>query len=235
VTNITLGWTNIFFIIVILLLSTSSVFNFIVYGQEDSASDVALVRIELIVNIVAGLAIAAGLVFAGYETMKSRHERIMTFRSWVGEAGAHLGIRRYFNSKKEITQYDDWQEMSVEQKKDFAPTALEWFIKLKNFGQLPAFIQGKSKLTIGKKPLRSEIKSLDYSPTFILMPQAEHDFLFDLNLEESASIQDDAVETFLIIDIIYRSANNLNKEREFGFIARVGQGSYNIEDSWIDS
>lgn len=212
----------------------SNIFSSDVYAQEIETESLDIIEIETIINIAAGLTVAAAFGFQGYEVMMSRRERKLTFRAWVGEAGAHLGIRRYFNEKGDIVIHKEWSKMSNEKKKEFAPTELEWFINLQNFGQLPAFVRGKVKLVEENLPKRSIIDSLQYSPEFIIMPQATHEFLFPLSVRESKLIEDTTVDTFLVIDIIYRSANERGHDREFGFIARVGQGSYNIEKSWAD-
>ena len=204
------------------------------YAQETENESYNIFEIESMMNIAVGLTVAAAFGFQGYEVMMSRRERRLTFRAWVGEAGAHLGIRRYFNGDGDIMTHKDWSKMSNEQKKNFAPTELEWFINLQNFGQLPAYVRGRVTLVEEKLPKRSVIESMDYSPEFIIMPQAAHDFLFPLSVKESKLIDDTSIDTFLIIDIIYRSANEKEYSREFGFVAKVGQGSYNIVDSWAD-
>jgi len=216
------------------VLFVSNFFYFEVYAQETETTSLDIFELESVVNIAAGIAIAAAFGFQGYEVMMSRKERKLTFRAWVGEAGAHLGIRRYFNEKGDIVIHKVWSKMSNDKKKEFDPTELEWFINLQNFGQLPAFVRGKVKLVEEKLPKRSIIDSIEYSPEFIIMPQASHEFLFPLSVKESKLIDDTSIDTFLIIDIIYRSANEKEHAREFGFIARVGQGSYNIEESWTD-
>jgi hypothetical protein len=223
------------------ILTTFSISLFIpnffyleVFAQETETESLDILELETIMNIAAGITVAAAFGFQGYEIMMSRKERKLTFRAWVGEAGAHLGIRRYFNEKGEVVVYNDWNAMSSEKKKEFAPTELEWFINLQNFGQLPAFVRGRVKLVEEKIPKRNIIESMSYSPEFIIMPQAAHEFLFPLTVKESKSIEDTSIDTFLIIDIIYRSADEKKHNRSFGFIARLGQGSYNIEDSWTD-
>ena len=215
-------------------LFVSNFFYFQVYAQEVDTTALDVFEFESVINIIAGITIAAAFGFQGYEVMMSRRERKLTFRAWVGEAGAHLGIRRYFNAKGEIVIHKVWSKMSNENKKEFDPIELEWFINLQNFGQLPAFVRGKVKLVEEKLPKRSIMDSIEYSPEFIIMPQASHEFLFPLSVKESKLIEDTTIDTFLVIDIIYRSANEKGHAREFGFIARVGQGSYNIEESWAD-
>lgn len=182
--------------------------------------------------ILGNIATAAALIFVGYETLKHRQERKIIFRAWVGDTGSALIPFRVFNPAGESRKFEEWEQMSQEDKAKFTASMIEAGIKVKNFGQAPAvYVRGRQKI-VNAKPSRKDILSAEFGPPFFIMPQAEQFYLF---FDQGAHFYTAAGNTvYLILEIKYSSAGSKD-EKSFGFIAEWTRGGYKIIDSWDET
>lgn len=156
-------------------------------------------------------------------------------RPWIGMIDSptwgDLQIRSLFNEKGEEKSLEEFNKMTIGEKKNFNATLVQWSITLKNAGQTTAVdIQGRAIVTIGKKPLKTDLG--EFLPKFNMMQNEERTFLFTMPTWYSERILVKENESYLSFDFIY-GAHYSKQDYRYGITIKMNGGTgYIIQKTW---
>jgi hypothetical protein len=183
----------------------------------------------LLSTFIAGFA----LFFTGYQTLRSRYERNLTLRAWLGTSEAYVHVHGHFNAEDQFIPHEKWKKLSAEEKIAFDVKNTRRYIIIKNYGHLPALnVRVRAKNILGKSATRKDIESEPFTSSSVLMPDEPVKIFFTLTKEEELSIEDPTKDFFCIVDIEYDSPKNV--KRKYGFIMSLSQQLYGTQESWIE-
>jgi len=188
------------------------------------------------VQTIAGIATAGAFVFLGYQTLMLRSEKNHTLRAWVGELNTDVEIFSYINAKNEEKTHEEMRVMTNQESSQFNWTSLVRAIEIKNYGMITATnVKMRSKIRIGKKPVKNEILSLTYGTDGMsLLPNSTQSMTFKFTKQYEDAMADPNTETYFMYEISYKSANS-KKERKKGMLMQFHPTRHAVLENWGES
>ncbi len=188
------------------------------------------------VQTIAGIATAGAFAFLGYQTLMLRSEKNHTLRAWVGELDSQLKILSYIDANGDEKTHEEMEKMSEQNTPFFNWTSIVRAIIVKNYGSITATdVKIRSKISIGKKPDKKEISTLDYRTEGAhLLPNSTQPMIFSFTKQHEDAIVDPNTETYFLLEISYKSVNS-KKERKKGMLVQLLPTRYSILENWDES
>ncbi len=208
---------------------TSDSFNVLSTSDRLLSSQNTMILIGI---FVSGVGSAIALSLTAYQTKLSRDEKNQTQRAWVGNADSQILISRVFNNAGSILTKTDWEKLERQDKVAFNLTHVEYQMKIKNFGSITATnVKGRTMIVFDEKPDRQIITTAEYGHPFILFPDQEQLYMFNMNKAIIDNIETIEKKTYFVNEFVYNSGD-VKQERKYGFIADFTPGGFLLLDSW---
>ncbi len=214
---------------VVFINGTSSSFDILSPSDRLLSNQNTMILIGI---VVSGVGSAIALSLTAYQTKLSRDEKNETKRAWVGNADSHIALSRVFNASGSVLTKQHWDGLDLTNKRAFNLTQVEYQMKIKNFGSIPATnVKGRTMIAFGEKPDRQEIKEAEFGFPFILFPDQEQLYMFKMDRNTVDELELHNNKAYFVNEFVYHSGNT-KKERKFGFIAELSTGGFLLLDSW---
>lgn len=185
---------------------------------------------ERIAVISAGFATIAVVIFLGLQTLAQRNERKILFRSWISTE-REISVKRYIDHEGKSYAKEFFDSLTLPQRSEIKLYSAEWYIGIKNSGQVPAVVKGRDATFVGKLPARKEIQKAKFGHDFVLMPGEIRQYLFERTYELTRELLAGRPHCYFIFEFRYYSEGN-KTERIYGALINYSSAGTKIIDSW---
>lgn len=187
----------------------------------------------VLIGIVAsGVASGIALSLTAYQTKLSRDEKNESRRAWIGNADSDILLSRVFDSAGNVLTKQHWERLDLPSKLAFNLTKAEFQMKIKNFGVVPATnAKGRTAIVFDEKPDRKVITEAEFGHSFILFPDQEQLYMFNMDRRTVDEIEAHNKKAYFVNEFIYKSGDT-KQDRKIGFIAELSTGGFLLLESW---